>query len=115
MQRDGDGDEVLAAILASAKTIRPEDVRAEMEAAMSDPLLLEIVDRAVAPHEGKLTPDQLAQARDLLLAYFVTDPRAQRLMDELRSAGGKSHVVATREASDPEVAKPRAARGPRRR
>ena len=88
-----ESDDALAAILACAETIRAADVEAELEAAMSDPLLQAIVDRAVSAHEGALTPAQLAESREALLLYFVTDPRAERLLDELRSAGGLSHVV----------------------
>lgn len=91
-----ESDDPLAAILAHAKTIRPEDVESELDAALSDPLLQEIVERAVAAREAQLTPAQLAESRDALLLYFVTDPRAQRLLEKLRSAGGKSHVVETR-------------------
>jgi hypothetical protein len=110
-----DSDDPLAAILACAEAIRTEDVEAELEAAMSDPLLQEIVERAVSDHQGALTPEQLAESREALLLYFVTDPRAERLLEELRSAGGSSHVVETRgtlgdPASTPQT-KPRRVRG----
>ena len=94
-----DNDDPLAAILACAATIRPEDVEAELEAAMDDPLLQLIVDRAVAAHEGDLTAEQLAESKQALLVYFVTDPRAERLLDQLRTSGGTSHVVETKGAA----------------
>ncbi len=101
-----ESDEQLAAILACAATIALEDVEAELEAAMSDPLLQEIVDRAVAAHEGELTPEQVAESREALLLYFVTDPRAERLLDELRSPGGTSHVVEARSTTGASHAPP---------
>jgi hypothetical protein len=101
-----ESDDTLAAILACAAAIRPDDVEAELTAAMTDPLLQEIVERAVAPHEGKLTPDQLAESRQALALLFAIHPGAERLLDQIRGGGGKSHVVATGAAAAvlPEVA-----------
>ena len=46
-----EGDEVLEAVLAQAKTIRLEEVWAKLAAAVNDPLLQDIVDQALAGHE----------------------------------------------------------------
>jgi hypothetical protein len=112
---DPDDDDELAALRALAAKIRLGDEQKALDAAASDPLVLDIVDRAVAHQVGKLPPEEIEEARSVLLAFFATDPRAERLLDELRSAGGKSHVVATQDAKDPPAAKPRAGRGPGRR
>jgi hypothetical protein len=90
-----DADETLEAILAHAGSIRLEDVEADLDAAMSDPLLQDIVDRALAEQTG-LTAEQRAEAREALLLYFAADPRTARLLEEVRSGGGKSHVVDAR-------------------
>ena len=65
MNPDSDGS--LAAILACTDAIRPEHVEAELEAAMSDPLLQATVDRAVSDYEGSLSTAQLAEARAAFL------------------------------------------------
>jgi hypothetical protein len=112
---DPDDDGQLAALRALAGKVRLGDEQEVLNAATNDPLVVDIVDRAVAHHVGKLPPEEIEEARSVLLAFFATDPRAERLLDELRSAGGKSHVVATHDVKDPPAAKPRAARGSGRR
>jgi hypothetical protein len=103
------GDETLQAILAHARSLRLDDVQAEIAAATTDPLLQDIVDQALAHYEG-LTPEQRADAREALVLRFATDPQAQRLMEEIRAGGGKSHVVASRTPGAPAVTGPSARR-----
>jgi hypothetical protein len=110
-----ESDETLESILAYAETIPLDDVEAELTAAMSDPLLQDVVERAVALHGADLTAEQRADTREALLAYFATDARAPRLLEEIRSGGGKSHVVQAGSTGGQGVAGHRASRGQGRR
>lgn len=103
-------DETVRAILTHAGTIRIEDVEADLTAAMEDPLLQDIVERAVAAQGACLTAQQRADAQAALLAHLATDPRVERLLDEIRSGGGKSHVVAPAGAAQTSSPAPRATR-----
>jgi hypothetical protein len=96
-------DDVLGAVLAVAGTIRLEDVEAELGAAMADPLLQDVVERAVAHHLGHRTEEQRQEAQGAILAYLATNPRVERLLDEIRSGGGKSHVVESGSAAGREA------------
>jgi hypothetical protein len=107
-------DATFQAVLAHAGTIPLESVEAELSAAMADPLLQDVVERAVAEHAPSLTAEQREDAQMALLAYLATDVRTQRLLEEIRSGGGKSHVVDSGGAREGEVAVEAGGAGPRR-
>ncbi|MFO0758594.1 MAG: hypothetical protein U0359_19025 [Byssovorax sp.] len=53
--------------------------------ALEDPLLKARVDAAIAPYEGRLAPEALAECRRMLTVLLLTDPEAAPLMERIRS------------------------------
>jgi hypothetical protein len=92
-------EDVLGAVLAYAETIPLEDVEAEVAAAMADPLLQDVVERAVDRHLGQEPEEERRDAQRAILAYLAANPRVEALLQEIRSGGGKSHTVASGSAA----------------
>lgn len=87
------GDEpTLEAILRLAEQLP----RGEAAADLDDPELQALIDRAVAPYVGVLTPKAMEQARATLAVVFTTHPRAVEALERQRrrpSAAGSGVVV----------------------
>ena len=69
-------DPLLLTLLGIADTVRREDVDVDLE----DPALQALVDRAVAPAAGILTPEGMEQARKVATLTLVTDPGIDALL-----------------------------------
>jgi hypothetical protein len=82
-----------------------EDVEAELAAAMADPLLQDLVERAVDRHLEHRTDEGRREARRAILADLATDPEVEQLLQEIRSGGGRSHVVEFGSAGAPRAAR----------
>ena len=88
---------LLAEILAIAESLDRDPLRLDL----SDPALLGLVDRAVAPYEHALTPQGLAEARERALFALTTHPDLDAILDRERArvAQQGSGVQPTRSAA----------------
>jgi hypothetical protein len=55
-----------------------------LELPEDDPMVVAIVEDALAPHRERLTPEALADARELVLLYVTTHPEMVAMIDSLR-------------------------------
>ena len=98
MENDREEDEEASFRAIAETTVRAMDLdelEAEVEGLLADPTLKELIDQAVAPYHGVLTPAALERARRDLSVYFIADPTAARALEEARAVA-RSRVVPTR-------------------
>jgi hypothetical protein len=91
-----DTDPLLAEILEIAASLDREELRLDL----SDPALVGLVDRAVAPYEHALTPEGVAEARERATFALATHPDIDALLEQERARLAKqgSGVQARRSA-----------------
>jgi hypothetical protein len=100
-----DLDALLQSILRDEKEQRaPSDE--EVQAALADPTLAGLVERALARYEGIFTEKARARVRRTLAVVFTTDPRAMVLLSRLRERERKdaSTAVAAKKSDGPDDA-----------
>lgn len=49
-----------------------------------DPVLVKIVRKTLAPYAGRVSPDRLAEYRNLLILFLTTHPAMAKRYDQLR-------------------------------
>jgi nucleoid-associated protein YgaU len=110
MAQDGEGDEADFRAIADAtvQAMDLEDVEADVEALLADPTLKELIEQAIAPYMGVLTPAALEEARRDIAVHFIADPTAARALEEARAVA-KSRVVTARTPEALRLAAERAA------
>jgi hypothetical protein len=88
-------------LLAEIHAIAASLDREALEPDLSDPALLELVDRSVAPYEHALTPEGLAEARATALYVLATRPDMEPVLERVRAQLAKhgSGVRAKRSAA----------------
>lgn len=79
---------------AEAARLDLDEIRSELESALDepDPVLAEVVARALAKYEHALTPAGLDEARRFVTAMLLGDPAARKLLDEARTRHGSGTV-----------------------
>ena len=91
-----DTDPLLAEILEIAASLDREELRLDL----SDPALVGLVDRAVAPYEHALAPEGVAEARERATLALAAHPDIDAILEQERARLAKqgSGVQATRSA-----------------
>ena len=92
-----DSDPLLAEIVAIAAGLDPKDVE---PLDLSDPALLVLVDRAVAPYEAALTPKGLAEAHQMAMFALATHPDIQPVLERVRSKLAQGSSVRPTRSAD---------------
>jgi hypothetical protein len=89
-----DPDPLLEEILAIAAGLD----RGKLRIDLTDPALVSLVDRAVAPYEHALTPEGVAEARETAIFGLTTHPDVDAILERERAriAQQASGVQATR-------------------
>ena len=76
-----DVDPLLAEILAIAASLDRDELRLDL----SDPVLVSLVDRAVAPYAHVLTPEGVVEARERATFALATHPDIDALLERERA------------------------------
>jgi hypothetical protein len=88
-------DAVLQSILRQEAEDRPA-ADARVEAAMADPVLRGIIDRATQRYAGLFSEKGMERARRTLAVYFTTDPRGVAALAKMKKQVASGEVPADR-------------------
>lgn len=65
-----------------------------------DPMVQQIIEASIAPYRHRVSPEMLADMREVLVLFLTTHPEAARAVDSLRPRAGRvSSGQVVREAS----------------
>jgi hypothetical protein len=88
--------------------MKPAEIDPLIEIPDDDPIVQQIIEASIAPFRHRVTPELLADMRDVLVLFLTSHPEASRTVDGLRPRAGRvisGQVVRETSAAEAEPTK----------